>query len=342
MTDLGTEFGVEVAEDGVCGVQVFQGLVTVTAGPADQFAIGTPRKLCAGEAMRVHRTGIDGTVKVVNVAPNASWKFVRSLSVNPRTYRETVLADKPLFYWTFDEPTGPAFEQVRQLPELALYPKGSAGRYLHSSLSNGGLSLGRAANFSWAAGCFASNVLGQGKMPGAWAIEFWMQAVGDRNGYRRQYLLNVGGPPKDDLGKWNDPAIIFDWGDRGGTNNELQLVDNHGRTTGGPQIEDSRWHHVILVFFGNVRVSVGGPKAGGVLDGAFQAVDPGQIQSAFDLSQGLLVGTDTSSFSHGFCGRLDELAFYDLSNLTTTQIEARVKEMAQRHLATAQPKPAAR
>ena len=44
-----------------------------------------------------------------------------------------MLADKPLFYWTFDEPNGPAIEQVRGLWNQALYPRGDVRRCSHSS-----------------------------------------------------------------------------------------------------------------------------------------------------------------------------------------------------------------
>ncbi len=334
MTDLGTEFGVEVDRQGYSNVHVFLGVVEVAASDGDEGWTSKMR-LTGGESVRVERDKqrvvVKGTVQ--------SSDFVRAIPyVDPRAYAKTVLADGPLFYWTFDEPAGPAIEQVRHLAPQALFPQGGAGRCTHAVIQSG-LALGRAADFSKAAGCFSAWEMQQGEMPGAWAIEFWMQLTGDLGGYTRQYLLNAGGPG---WGRWNNPAIIFDVGEAGGADNELELFSQHGRTTDGPRLSDDKWHHVILVFFGDGEKLGVAPRVDIIVDGQSMTVNRGNCSSPFQLNGQLFVGASGDRFQEPFkeplCGRLDELAFYDLSNRTVQEIETQVAAMARRHVAAARTK----
>ena len=250
-----------------------------------------------------------------------------------RAYARAVLADKPLFYWTFDEPVGPAFEQVRHLVPQALLPTKGLRRCSHAAIGSG-LALGCAADFTEAVGCFSATALGQGIMPGAWAIEFWMQSLGPRSGRLRQCLLSAGID-----GHWGskNPAVMFVRSEDG-SKNELQLCWGDMHTHGGPALIDDRWHHVMLVFYGKPAWGFGvAPRVDVVLDGQRSTVDRGEFTSAFDLMAGLSVGADGEALASAFCGRLDELAFYDLSKLTVKEIETRATDMAKRHFRAAQP-----
>ena len=173
ITDLGTEFGVEVGKDGVTDTQVFVGAIQVTSLHNDN-STKTKQVVRAGNAVRVNGTGD----RLTAIQPTAR-QFVRKLQSNSPAYRNAVLADKPYFYWNFDESDGPAFEQVRHTGSQALLAKGKASRCTHAVIGSG-LALGRAADFTKATGCFTSGRMDQGEMPGAWAIEFWLQAAGDR------------------------------------------------------------------------------------------------------------------------------------------------------------------
>jgi len=261
--------------------------------------------------------------------------FVRKLPVvNPRSYAKTVLADKPAFYWTFDEAWGPTLEQVRHLPQRALNMYGLAYRRSHRDIGSG-LMLGRAADFTGGDGFFAADAtgIGQGEMPGAWAIEFWVQFTGDLAGSTNQYVLNLGGSG----GSWNNPSIIFDFESAGTADNELQLLGGGDETQGGPQIVDTQWHHVLFVFYGDGDKRGVTSRADVLLDGRQRTLDRGTVTSRFDLAHQLLVGSDTTEMGCTLHGRLDELAFYDLSGLTVEQVQARAEEMARRHINAARP-----
>ena len=64
-------------------------------------------------------------------------------------------------------------------------------------------------------------------------------------------------------------------------------------------------------------------------------MDRGNFSASLDLSGQLLVGAATLELVEPFHGRIDELAFYDLSELAVEQIEAQAAEMAQRHIQVA-------
>ena len=244
--DLGTEFGVEVTPDGNSAIQVFRGLVSIAPGPIGR--VGQTRRLLAGEAMWVKRAGKNGSLNVMNVAPGMMGQFIRDMrSFDAGAYMKSVLADTPLLYWTFNEPCGPAFDQVRHLAMHSLRPMGGASRCDHAAIGSG-IVLGRAADFSQAAGCFTSRMTTElGTMSGAWAIEFWVQATGDRDNGPTQYLLNAGVGMR--YGPHNPAVVIESDADR---KNELRLCGyGSGRTHGGMALTDNRWHHVLLAFYGN-------------------------------------------------------------------------------------------
>jgi len=105
ITDLGTEFGVEVFEDGATESHVLQGRVEIKAE-----ACGEDERNCVylseGKAMRIEPHG--KTFVSVAFVPS---RFLRSLRVASdstveRAYIEHVLADKPLGYWPLNEPAG--------------------------------------------------------------------------------------------------------------------------------------------------------------------------------------------------------------------------------------------
>ncbi len=82
ITDLGTEFGVEVSEDGLSEFRVFQGAVEVAA-LRNGKAVGQPRKLVEGQAARVFWDG-DGdasspNARIVVAGRTDSRGFVRAL-----------------------------------------------------------------------------------------------------------------------------------------------------------------------------------------------------------------------------------------------------------------------
>jgi hypothetical protein len=85
VTDLGTEFGIEVERDGLCRVQVFQG--EVEAAPLrDGKPVGRSRRLVEGQSARIvgSRPIEERAVKIIDAANQADSKpFVRKMPVLP-------------------------------------------------------------------------------------------------------------------------------------------------------------------------------------------------------------------------------------------------------------------
>ncbi len=337
VTDLGTEFAVEVGRDGTSDIQVFQGKITIAVETT-----AAKKTLAAGEAVQVKREA-DGNVRFLacpGEVAGVSAGFDRLLPrVDPRAYAKTVLADEPLFYWTFDEYTGPAFEQVRHLAHQALVPRGGAGRYRHSA-NDSGLALGRAADFTWGAGAFVSRVLSQGRtMPGAWAIEFWIQPGEEDARQAGQYVLHAGLDAEPAEFAYTNPAVIFNWA-QGAAENELQLYRHkYGPTHGGPMLEDRRWRHVIFTFYGNGDKFGVTDRVDVVVDGQRRTIDRGRFTAGFGIDGRLWLGAHGEGLNHAFRGRIDELAFYDLSDMTEQEIEQRISDIGRRHFEAARPQP---
>jgi hypothetical protein len=336
ITDLGTEFGVEVDGRGATVSYVFQGLVRVKMLRAES---GRQEEvvLNCNESARVEPSAQKITVFSATATgeSTARSKFVRSLKSN---YVRAVLADKPVFYWTFNEPSGPAFEQARHLSRQALLPLGAASRCSHEDIGSG-LALGNAADFTGGSGAFASRQLHQGVvLPGPWAVEFWIQPPLEQKEHRGQYVLNVGLGSEPPFNR-TDPAIIFNWPQHA-AGYELQLFrEGHGATSQGPLLVDQRWRHVIFVFFGNGDFFGVADRVDVVLDGQARTIDRKMFTAAFRVNGQLWLGTEGADFRHPFRGRIDELAVYDLSGLTEQQVGERAAELGRRHFSAAHTKP---
>ena len=103
VTDLGTEFGVEVAEDGTTESHVIQGKVDVGI-PTSSGGSLVHTTVSEGNAIRV-----EAGKKMFSLVPYVSDRFVRRLTFPPdsqtdESYARVVLADKPLGYWPLNEP----------------------------------------------------------------------------------------------------------------------------------------------------------------------------------------------------------------------------------------------
>jgi hypothetical protein len=109
VTDLGTEFGVEVDKEGTTQVHVLEGLVEAR-GTGPYVSATSAERLSAGSAVAIGQKGVG--MKAVDFAPQS---FLRKL---PRAadntadnraedaYIEAVLADGPMGYWPLNEPAG--------------------------------------------------------------------------------------------------------------------------------------------------------------------------------------------------------------------------------------------
>ena len=104
MTDLGTEFGVEVGPAGATEAHVFVGRVAVLSA-AGRGSGQTKRIISAGSAARVDGKAGGVTITVLNED-----RFVRVLppqrilSDHGHTYASMVLSMKPVVYYRMEQP----------------------------------------------------------------------------------------------------------------------------------------------------------------------------------------------------------------------------------------------
>lgn len=251
-------------------------------------------------------------------------------------YTATVLADKPILYYNFEETEGNAIQRApvgappEPAPENSLVSEG-AERASHADIGSG-LDLGHAAQFNGAT-YFIAEDLNAPKLSltAPWMLEFWLQVQGANEGLRSDYLMNFGG------GGGNQPAVLFDY--VGGLNpdNGLELYAG-GRTGAGPVVGDAAWHHALFVYYGDGTTGVA-DKLDIYLDGVLAGSDArNTFGAALIVDSRFVVGTSAPQFAagDGFEGRIDEIALYDLSSLSTeAAVTARAADYAARHFAAA-------
>ncbi len=241
-------------------------------------------------------------------------------------YSTTVLNDRPIAYWNFDEPDGNAVQQAPLAPpqltvENDLVPMAGAGRVSHAAIGSGLAKLGNAADFN-GRNYFAALTLRAGKaeLAGAYAVEFWMQVQGDNSTDRQDYLLNIGG---------NSPALIYDF-----KADQLEMFAGATRTDNGPVFNDNAWHHVLWVYYGDGIDGVA-DRVDAYLDGINYPAIGNLYTKRMNLGM-VLVGAALENLANGFEGRLDEVAIYDLSALPDeAAVNAKVEGMVTRHINSA-------
>ena len=104
VTDLGTEFGVEVDEDGATESHVKQGEVDVRIVDA-QDRDKKHERVTAGNAIRIEPKSEKFVAVPYSAGRFADWRRSKPDS-REDAYIQAVLADKPLGYWPLNEPAG--------------------------------------------------------------------------------------------------------------------------------------------------------------------------------------------------------------------------------------------
>jgi len=97
VTDLGTEFGVNVYANHAAEVCVFDGKVEVAQAAADKSSKTTPQQLTAGEALRLEPAGDNRPLS----AKSLKTSFVRKMPAVPRS--RSGLEQGLVAYWSFDD-----------------------------------------------------------------------------------------------------------------------------------------------------------------------------------------------------------------------------------------------
>ncbi|MFO1498897.1 MAG: LamG-like jellyroll fold domain-containing protein [Verrucomicrobiota bacterium] len=257
------------------------------------------------------------------------------LATRAKTQYSTIVSnDAPLLYWTFDEPVGPALQQM-PLPQGAttendLVQTNGASRFDHDGLD--GLPLGYGVQFAGDRGAFYAGTLNAGvtSLEGPWGVEFWMQAPGDA-GTHNDYVITFDA----DL----TLAVVYDW-----AADLLEFYGGAGRTGlgdgsgGGPLLpeQDSKWHHILWVYYGALRPV--GVAIDAYIDGQL-APNAGDFDRPLLLTGPLVVGAGTPSGTVvPFKGRLDELAIYSFASAASEgALATQVHDLAARHIAAATP-----
>jgi hypothetical protein len=159
-------------------------------------------------------------------------------------YNDAVLADGPLVYWTFDEASGNAIEQINGAPTADMVAMGTATRG-PSATTFGGVGLGSAAIFDGSpGGRFQAADVVPGNGPGAgfitsqrWAAEFWVNLGSSNPTYISEMYSECC---------TNDASMIagflpgFEMYSGGRTGNAAPVP-----------LSPNTWHHVVAAFYGN-------------------------------------------------------------------------------------------
>lgn len=212
---------------------------------------------------------------------------------NAAAYRQAVLGDQPIFYWTFDEAAGYALDKMTEQAANALEPLGNATRIVSD------IGLGNAAKLDGANGSyFFSNSLNAGQASYQhYAVELWVRLD---DAVKNSYMLEGVGS------EGNSPALIH------GYHPNLEGYFSSGGRTGavGPAIlADNAWHHIVMEV--DTQTNTHSLYINGTLDNTY----PGS--NAWMLAA-LTVGASQFG-TEAIAGQIDELAFYGLSDSLTGQ-----------------------
>ena len=167
LVDLGTEFGMDVAEDGAAEVHVFDGKVELHS-PEDQPQMGIERELLAGSAVRIPSSG----------QPEAIESMPDDFASNAQLEKKSVLAsNKRYAAWR------KVSERLKADPRIRHYynfeDADSWARKLRSHLPKASKQDGAIVGCQWT----------EGRWPGKGALEF------KRSGDRVRFTLRIPKEP---------------------------------------------------------------------------------------------------------------------------------------------------
>ncbi|MCP4623509.1 MAG: hypothetical protein GY850_08255, partial [bacterium] len=153
-------------------------------------------KTAAGDLASYTIVTTSDPLDTFTVAPEAQGQMVFEVGQgeNGKSYQDTILADNPLLYWSFDEsdPAAAAIELVNGNSADQLIISGNASRE-SSGATQFGYSLGNAASFN--GGLFqTANLSPTEDLNGPWAVEFWFSnETPDQPVYFADAWLETGG-----------------------------------------------------------------------------------------------------------------------------------------------------
>jgi hypothetical protein len=239
-----------------------------------------------------------------------------------RSYEDLILDEEPVYYWNFNENSGPALNRV--YPAIAqdmLTPQGNAGRVAHSVLP-----LGRAASLPGTDGSrfYAGRLSAGMDFRGPWAVEFWLR---NETLTKDTYFLEVS----TTAGTLNSPGLI-----QGYNGESLEIFGGSAGRTGpeGPSLSGSEWHHILFAYLGSNGGDGPISRHEIFVDGRRVSSRNGDFVSPLVFGGGGLAtgGTLAGSGVNVLKGQMDELAVYDFRASTNVdQLSAKLASIATNH-----------
>ncbi len=233
------------------------------------------------------------------------------------TYQFEVLRDNPLYYWTFDEDSGSAEDQINGGPLNELVPAGSATRQSHADFGSG-LNLGNTASFNGTDGgrFRAANLDGANLAfvpTQLWAAEMWVQL--NNTSSPGNYLL------ESSAGGLNDPGLIYGFDFGNGPDDDRLEMFRGGRTGAtGPTIDDNDFHHVVFAFYGNSSGFGVANRRDIIIDGVTFSDTSSDFSAGFGLEALSVGATEFGIGLNPTNGRIDELAIYDIGSMLSNDL----------------------
>ncbi len=254
VTDIGTEFGVEVSKEGNTTSHVFQGVVEVQSAQSsgDGRKYAKPIRLTANNSVEVKRKLDDGTVSIHHIAADPQsflriQQFEKSANEKPlqplrqwQAYSRQLRNDPALLaYYTFEN-TG---ETNAILPNLS-----AAGRALDAHVEGAewvyGRIPGKHALYFHGSGTGDRVVLPEQErfnFAGPFTVAVWFRAEQFRSRY---HALVTKGDTSWRLQRYNTTSYLsFDTSR--GPSEIPHIVD---ATCGQTPVDDQKWHFVVIVY----------------------------------------------------------------------------------------------
>lgn len=229
-----------------------------------------------------------------------------------------------LLYWNFDETSGGnVVEQKTGDVQNNLVPDTGVSLVAHEAIGSA-LQLGSAGVLPGAK-CFYAGNLTPTTNPTQYAIELWMQPSSVA-GSQSAFVVSCKG---------DFPAVAFDFappsfppGD-----NSVTLYKAAWPLSNNPVIGDTHWHYLLFL--------VNGPNVSAYLDDTLWNLT-GTFNQPLTVTDSLAVGSHINgSRPWGYVGRVDELAFYDFTGMTSQQILTRGSQLAGHYRLAMAPEPSA-
>jgi hypothetical protein len=310
VVDLGTEFALNVAENGKARLMVFEG-----AAEAAVFS-------AAGSPLRIHQIREDqafeidpGSGQIEAAAPRGEDFLAPPILVVPplpldRSYRDVVLAAKPWGYWRFE-----AMEDRALASEVAGHPPLRATGPVHLADADAH-GRNRCAEFGPDESEQTMTLDGVWEPPSdpGYAVELWVlpERIGHaalvsliepglpNDDYKHLFLLELTASDRQSLLPPAAVRFLHRWppGDSGGDN----LFSSRFYIP-------YRWHHLVAQNnHGQMELYMNGLPTPGVAIGSDTATEACQLLLGRLKPEPRLPG---KIHSRPFVGRIDELALYD-------------------------------